>query len=111
MGCVKCLILCQELCTNVIIEDITNASHIAQGFASHFVGNFYVFASNVNLERFMQTFENYAMHAEHICCELFTPIEVCIVVSGLKLGKAPGFDKIIPEIVVHARYALVNVLC
>lgn len=39
------------------------------------------------------------MHAD---CELLSFAEVCRAASKLKLGKAPGFEGIIPEMVVHA---------
>lgn len=52
---------CAKNCANIIIEYITNASHIAQGFASHFADNVHVYASNVNPKRFMQTYDNYCM--------------------------------------------------
>ena len=84
------------------IGEICDASKVTQGFADSFLNNFYDSASNDKLKkRFLSAYEQYAGNRPNDCT-LFTSTDIKLVISNLKMGKSPGFDGIMPEMIRYA---------
>jgi exonuclease III len=95
---------------NASIGGICDDAKIAQGFADSFSNNFYDSASNDKLmKRFLSAYEHYAGNHSNDCL-LFTLNDVKQAISTLKLGKSPGFDGIMPEMIYYAGNHLADIM-
>jgi hypothetical protein len=80
-----------------------NAQDISQGFAEYFASNFYDSASNTFLkDRFCDAYKTYMNIPEVNRFSEFSVNEVRIALASLKKNKAPGLDKISPEMILYA---------